>query len=181
MRYNKNKYRARINKIRVSKQIRENIFTRKQLKTIDKLFDQWVKEPRPVAPLKVSTVWSLDGSSSYGYCLSFLREYSGKSVALGNTGGYLQMPDMNFAISEFIDLIKTKTSDELESFEKENNYAVLEDLNNLEWRISDYNKDIFYDDTFEGSDFTLKKIVSRFNDLLSTVGLLKVPEVEIVR
>lgn len=40
MRYNKNKYRARINKIRVSKQIRENIFTRKQLKTIDKLFDQ---------------------------------------------------------------------------------------------------------------------------------------------
>ena len=40
MRYNKNKYRVRINKIRVSKQRRENIFTQKQLKTIDKLFDQ---------------------------------------------------------------------------------------------------------------------------------------------
>lgn len=186
MKYSKKKFRAKIGKIRVNKQISlrkqtPELFTKKQLDTIDNLFDQWVKEPKPTAPLKANTVGIIDGISSYANCLQMLREYSGKTIELGRSHfGQLIMPDMNYAISEFVDLLNSMTEDEVVEWQAKNNYAILRAIDDLEMLVVEYEKDVFYDETYEGSDYTLKKIVKKFNDVLSLAGLSQVSEVQII-
>lgn len=184
MKYNKIKFRNKINKIRVRKQINsiksDGFFTSTQLKTINNLFDQWIKEPKPTAPLKANTIGLIDGVSDYKNCLQLLREYSGKTVELGRTHwGQLIMPDMNYAISEMVDLLNSMDDKQITDWHL-NNTAVLNGIEGLRQAVDFYERDIFYDETYEGSDYVLKKIVEKFNKLLRAAGISEVPEVQII-
>lgn len=89
------------------------------------------------------------------------------------------MPDMNYAISEMVDLLNSMDDKQITDWHL-NNTAVLNGIEGLRQVVEFYERDIFYDETYEGSDYILKKVVKKFNELLRAVGISEVPEVQII-